>query len=205
MAVYTSLSLEDASRITDAHSLGPCLEITPVSAGSVNSNFFLRSPGGRHFLRIYEEQGTDGVAYEWSLLDFLAEAGIPVPQRVAGPAPGAICVAGKPTAVFEVVAGEDPVEVGFGGRGGDLVDARGVHAQLEGFGEAEECGELPPGFQLREERAVNVSSERDFLLGKTPVNTKLSYNSPKSGSNIFFHGREGIAGRGKELLVITNN
>ncbi|MCB9658963.1 MAG: homoserine kinase [Sandaracinaceae bacterium] len=107
MAVYTSLSLEDASRITDAHSLGPCLEITPVSAGSVNSNFFLRSPGGRHFLRIYEEQGTDGVAYEWSLLDFLAEAGIPVPQRVAGPAPGAICVAGKPTAVFEVVAGED--------------------------------------------------------------------------------------------------
>lgn len=81
----------------------------------------------------------------------------------------------------------------------------GGRFDVEGFGEAEECGELPPGFQLREERAVNVSSERDFLLGKTPVNTKLSYNSPKSGSNIFFHGREGIAGRGKELLVITNN
>ena len=107
MAVYTSLSPEDASRITNAHALGPCLHITPVSAGSVNSNFFLVSEGGRHFLRIYEEQGTDGVEYEWQLLDFLGRAGVAVPKRVTGTLPGQICVAGKPTALFEVVTGQD--------------------------------------------------------------------------------------------------
>ncbi|MCB9626894.1 MAG: homoserine kinase [Sandaracinaceae bacterium] len=107
MAVYTSLSPEDASRITNAHGLGPCLEVVPVSAGSVNSNFFLVSAGGRHFLRIYEEQGKDGVEYEWDLLDFLGAAGVPVPKRVPGTTPGQICVAGKPTALFEVVPGGD--------------------------------------------------------------------------------------------------
>lgn len=107
MAVFTSLSPEEASRITNAHGLGPCLHITPVSAGSVNSNFFLVSEGGRHFLRIYEEQGTDGVAYEWQLLDFLGAAGVAVPKRVTGTLPGEISVAGKPTALFEVVTGQD--------------------------------------------------------------------------------------------------
>jgi homoserine kinase type II len=47
------------------------------------------------------------VAYEWALLDFLAEAGVPVPKRVPGTAPGEICVADKPTALFEVVEGGD--------------------------------------------------------------------------------------------------
>ena len=107
MAVYTPLSAADATRITQAHGLGPCLEITPVSAGSVNSNFFVRSEGGRHFLRIYEEQGADGVAYEWALLTFLSAAGVPVPDLVAGTSPGQVRVEGKPTALFEVVPGQD--------------------------------------------------------------------------------------------------
>ena len=48
---------------------------------------------------------------------------------------------------------------------------------VEGLGEAEECEErreLPPGFQLGEERAVNIGSEGDFLLGKSPVSTQLT-------------------------------
>jgi homoserine kinase type II len=107
MAVFTPLSLDAASRITEAHGLGPSTSITPIPAGSVNSNFFVEGAYGRRFLRIYEEQGTDGVAYEWALLDHLASAGLPVARRVPGTAPGEVEVSGKPTALFELVFGDE--------------------------------------------------------------------------------------------------
>jgi len=106
VARITPLSSAEASAITQAHGLGPCLGIEPLSAGSVNSNFFLEVRGGRRFLRIYEEQGLDGVAYEWALLEHLVSKGLPVPRLVPGTEPGALRVAGKPTALFEVASGE---------------------------------------------------------------------------------------------------
>ncbi len=107
MAVFTPLSLEEASRVTRAHGLGPTTSIVPIPAGSVNSNFFVEGAFGRRFLRIYEEQGEDGVAYEWALLEHLERADLPVPSRVRGTEPGQERVAGKPTALFELVGGED--------------------------------------------------------------------------------------------------
>src|SRR5690606_27378997 len=107
MAVFTPLTLDEASRITRAHGLGPTEHIIPIPAGSVNSNFFVEGPFGRRFLRIYEEQECDGVAYEWALLEHLDAAGLPIPRRVRGTEPGAQRVAGKPTALFELVFGEE--------------------------------------------------------------------------------------------------
>jgi homoserine kinase type II len=107
MAVFTPLTLDEASRITCAHDLGPTEHITPIPAGSVNSNFFVEGAFGRRFLRIYEEQERDGVAYEWALLEHLDAAGLPIPRRVSGTEPGAERVAGKPTALFELVFGEE--------------------------------------------------------------------------------------------------
>lgn len=107
MAVYTPLPFEDADRIARAHGLGGALRIEGVRAGSVNSNFFVDTEVRRVFVRIYEEQEAPGVGYEWALLDHLTAAGIPVPRRVEGSAPGEIRVAGKPTAVFETIAGEE--------------------------------------------------------------------------------------------------
>jgi homoserine kinase type II len=107
MAVYTQLHQADARRIAEAHDLGVVAGITPIPAGSVNSNFFLDTDRGRWFCRIYEEQESDGVAYEWELLSHLRRQGLPVPERVAGPGPGEMRVAGKPTAVFELVGGRE--------------------------------------------------------------------------------------------------
>lgn len=107
MAVYTELSIEDAARVARAHGLGEAREVHGVLAGSVNSNFLLDTDRGRFFARIYEEQDTDGVAYEWALLAHLGAAGLPVPRRVEGPGPGSLRIAGKPTAVFEVIHGEE--------------------------------------------------------------------------------------------------
>ncbi|HBQ14869.1 MAG TPA: homoserine kinase [Myxococcales bacterium] len=109
VAVYTPLPLRDADRLTRAHGLGQARAVEGVLAGSVNSNFFVEAER-RVFARIYEEQERDGVAYEWALLSHLEAAGVPVPRRVRGPsdpAPGELRVAGKPTALFEVLGGEE--------------------------------------------------------------------------------------------------
>lgn len=106
MAVFTPLSRTDAERIGVAFDLGEVLEFSQVSAGTVNSNFHFRSTHGEYFVRVYEEQGVDGVRYEWRLLDHLGRGGIPVPVRPGQVSPGAVSVVGKPVAVFELVAGE---------------------------------------------------------------------------------------------------
>ena len=107
MATYTPLSLEDADRVARAHGLGAATSVTGIRAGSVNSNYFVDAEARRVFLRIYEEQDAAGVAFEWALLEHLSAAGLPVPRRVVGPEPGALRVADKPTAVFELVGGHE--------------------------------------------------------------------------------------------------
>ena len=136
MAVFTPLSPAEAALVARAHGLGAVSAITPIPAGRVNSNFFLDTDAGRRFMRIYEEQEADGVAYEWALLDHLGEAGLPVPARVAGPAPGAVRVAGKPVALFELVGGEMSCQAGVSkararALGGFLARC---HAAAAGFG-----------------------------------------------------------------------
>lgn len=158
MAVFTSLSPEDASRITGAHGLGACLHVQPVSAGSVNSNFFLVSEGGRHFLRIYEEQGTDGVAYEWQLLDFLGAAGVAVPKRVPGTLPGQICVAGKPTAMFEVVSGADIC--------GGMFDVARAHRVGVTLGEIHRAGRTFPVRRESRFRRDTVLTRLDYAAAQ---------------------------------------
>ncbi len=112
MAVYTQLSRADGRRIAEAHDLGVLREITPIAAGSVNSNFFVETDRGRWFCRIYEEQESDGVGYEWRLLQHLSARALPVPARVEGPGPGELRVEGKPTAVFALARGVESCQAG---------------------------------------------------------------------------------------------
>lgn len=106
MAVFTPLTAQDADRVSAGYGLPKVATITGLSAGSVNTNYFLDWDSGRRlFLRIYEEQGPEGVDYEWRLLAALGDAGFPVPSRVVGPGPDALLVAGKPTALFECIGG----------------------------------------------------------------------------------------------------
>lgn len=105
MALHTPLTPADAERVCHAYGLGGCAAVAPVVAGSVNSNYVLTTPAGPVFLRVYEEQEADGVAFEWEALAHLAAAGVPVAAPLAGPAPGAVRVAGKPAALFPFVVG----------------------------------------------------------------------------------------------------
>ncbi len=123
MALLTPLTDEDAQRLATAYGLGRCETVTPLEAGSVNSNFILKTSRGSYFARIYEEQGESGVAFEWAVLHHLRAAKFPVPMRVVGPrrvepaveeepghhevGPGEIRVADRPTALFELVGGTE--------------------------------------------------------------------------------------------------
>lgn len=127
MAVFTELSEHDAAQVAEAHGLGKVVEQISVAAGSVNSNYFLRCrrEGDERwfFVRLYEEQQADGVAYEWALLDHLS-GHVPLAERVLGPAPGELRVRGRPVAVFERAPG-------------DMICQRGVSAaHMQQLGEA---------------------------------------------------------------------
>ncbi len=105
MAMLTPLTPDDADRIARAYDLGDVRAVEPLAAGSVNSNFFFTTARGRYFLRLYEEQGPAGVAFEWRLLDHLTTQGVPVPRRLTGVAPDALSVEGRPVALFERMEG----------------------------------------------------------------------------------------------------
>lgn len=102
MAVFTAVSLDDAARVCAACGLGRCLGLEGIAAGTVNTNYFVDTDSGRKFLRVYEEQGAEGVEYETALLEHLAAAGLEVPRRLPGPP---LEIAGKPVGLFALVPG----------------------------------------------------------------------------------------------------
>jgi Ser/Thr protein kinase RdoA (MazF antagonist) len=54
--------------------------VEALDAGSVNSNFSVRTASGeRFFLRVYEEQDFEGAARELQVIVELAKAGVPTP------------------------------------------------------------------------------------------------------------------------------
>ncbi len=136
MGRFTELDFENAQRVASAHQLGTCRAVIPISAGTVNSNYFIDTDHGRYFVRLYEQQEVEGVAYEWALVDFLAEGGVPLPKRVAGPAAGELRVGGKPVVVYCRVAGEDLCQ--------QRVDAARVGAVGRALARAAEAGRAFP-------------------------------------------------------------
>ncbi len=105
MALLTALSLEAARELGRRFGV-ELVELEPLVAGSVNSNFRASTSDGELlFARLYEEQGSDGAGTELSLLTDLAAAGVPVvkPLMPAGALP---LSDGKPFALFPWVAGE---------------------------------------------------------------------------------------------------
>jgi homoserine kinase type II len=110
MAVFTPLTLNDAQHVLRAYGLSEAREVIGIAEGSVNSNFFVRTDEQTYFVRLYEEQSTQGVTYEWALMDHLGRRGLAVPRRIVGTSADmhhrVLQVAGKPVGVFECAEGE---------------------------------------------------------------------------------------------------
>jgi homoserine kinase type II len=105
VALLTALPLAAARELGRRYGV-ELIELEPLVAGSVNSNFRARTSDGRLlFARLYEEQGLDGARTELSLLADLAAAGVPVVKPLS-PAGALPLRDGKPFALFPWVAGE---------------------------------------------------------------------------------------------------
>ncbi|MBM4362216.1 MAG: phosphotransferase [Deltaproteobacteria bacterium] len=101
MGLLSPLPLDEAREV--AALLGvEVAEVEPLAAGSVNSNFRLRSTDGRRwFGRIYEEQAAAGARAERRLLEELRHSGVPVvPPLATASGDPAVTRAGRPFALY---------------------------------------------------------------------------------------------------------
>ena len=83
MAVYTALDKDVLTELIDDYGLVRLTASHAIANGSVNSNYLLETPRGKHLLRIDEVKGELDVKRELDLLVFLRKQGFPCPQPVA--------------------------------------------------------------------------------------------------------------------------
>jgi len=79
VAQFTLLSEEDLGAIARRFALGPLRSVTPLVAGTVNTNLRVESELGLWFVRINEGKSEADVVYEGELSVALAAAGAPLP------------------------------------------------------------------------------------------------------------------------------
>jgi homoserine kinase type II len=83
MAVYTALDKGVLDELIDDYGLVRLTASQGIASGSVNSNYLLETPRGKHLLRVDEVKGELDVKRELDLLLFLRRAGFPCPQPLA--------------------------------------------------------------------------------------------------------------------------
>lgn len=83
MAVYTALDKDALAELIDDHGLVRIVASHGIATGSVNTNYVLETPRGKHLLRIDEVKGELDVKRELDLLVFLRKQGFPCPQPLA--------------------------------------------------------------------------------------------------------------------------
>ena len=83
MAVYTALDKGALGELIEDYGLVRVTASHGIAAGSVNTNYVLETPRGKHLLRIDEVKGELDVKRELDLLLFLRKLGFPCPQPVA--------------------------------------------------------------------------------------------------------------------------
>ena len=83
MAVYTVLDRKTVNRLVKDYGFGRLSTIQGISAGSVNTHYYLESAKGKFVLRIDEVKNTTDAQREIDFLLFLRKHGFPCPRPVA--------------------------------------------------------------------------------------------------------------------------
>ncbi len=106
MAVFTEVSLPEASDLLRRLNLGSLIELRGIEGGIENTNYFVTTDQGEYVLTLFERLSAEQLPFYLHLMKHLAHAGIPVPDPQAD-ADGDILhrVAGKPAAVVNKLRG----------------------------------------------------------------------------------------------------
>jgi homoserine kinase type II len=80
MAVFTSVSDDDARALLTRYQLGELISLQGITAGIENTNYFLNATSGEYVLTIFEVLTQAQLPFYIELMHHLAQRGIPVPQ-----------------------------------------------------------------------------------------------------------------------------
>jgi len=80
MAVFTSVTLDDARGFLTRYDLGELVSLRGITAGIENSNFFLTTTRGEYVLTLFEVLSAEQLPFYIELMHHLAQRGIPVPE-----------------------------------------------------------------------------------------------------------------------------
>jgi Ser/Thr protein kinase RdoA (MazF antagonist) len=107
MVAKTIFSEADFAAILSGYNLGEFTRSSPVSAGTVQTNYILETTGGKFIFRCYENRSPESVRFECNLLNTLKKRNYPCPapfRNIHGKYVGVF--QGKPFALFEYVEGQ---------------------------------------------------------------------------------------------------
>ncbi|MGI5958508.1 MAG: homoserine kinase [Massiliimalia sp.] len=105
MAVKTQFTPREIEEMLNVYSLGHVIEQKPISEGTVQSNYLLRTQAGNVVLRYYENRTQEQVTYEMELLHYLAQQEFPCAAPIKTNGGKLHCYRGKPYLVFPYLSG----------------------------------------------------------------------------------------------------
>jgi homoserine kinase type II len=80
MAVFTTVSDDDARALLTHFELGELISLRGITAGIENTNYFLTTTAGEYVLTVFEVLTREQLPFYIELMHLLAERGVPVPQ-----------------------------------------------------------------------------------------------------------------------------
>jgi len=113
MAVFTSVSEQDAQALLTHYTLGGLTKLQGIKSGIENTNYFLDTDRGRYVLTLFEVLGHAQLPFYIELMHHLAKQGLPVPEpqtRRDGQRLGSLH--GKPCAIVTCLPGKSVLQPG---------------------------------------------------------------------------------------------
>lgn len=80
MAVFTTVSKQDAQELLSQYSIGELVSLQGITAGIENTNYFLTTTHGEFVLTLFEVLTHEQLPFYIELMHYLAEKGLAVPQ-----------------------------------------------------------------------------------------------------------------------------
>ncbi|HET8597591.1 MAG TPA: homoserine kinase [Castellaniella sp.] len=106
MAVFTSVSEDDARTLLQDYELGELVALRGITAGIENTNYFLDTTRGGYVLTLFEVLTAEQLPFYIELMHHLAQRGVPVPQpQTLRDGTRITTLHGKPTAIVTRLKG----------------------------------------------------------------------------------------------------
>ncbi len=107
MAVFTSVSEDEARTWLSRYPVGKLLDLRGIAAGIENTNFFVTTSEGRFVLTLFEKLTRDELPFYIDLMSHLARHGVPCPRPIRTEDDQALgTLNGKPAALMTRLPGE---------------------------------------------------------------------------------------------------